>query len=101
MLYESDARAASGPAAGARDGATRRRGIRGWLSVPLAIASTIAVTLGIAQPAEAAPQPVKRQLKAKAMTARPTATAVASTTAPSEYVVGEGDTISGIAERFG
>jgi LysM repeat protein len=72
------------------------------MSVPLAIASTIAVTLGIAQPAEAAPQPVKRQPKAKAMSLRPaTAVAVVSATAPAEYVVGEGDTVSGIAERFG
>jgi LysM repeat protein len=102
MLYESDARAGRGPEAGDRDRGARRRGIRRWMSVPLAIASTIAVTLGIAQPAEAAPQPVKRQPKAKATNMRPATTAaVASTTAPLEYVVGDGDTVSGIAERFG
>jgi N-acetylmuramoyl-L-alanine amidase len=102
MLYESDARAGRGPAAGDRDRGVRGRGIRRWMSVPLAIASTIAVTLGIAQPAEAAPQPVKRQPKAKATNARPATTAaVASTTAPVEYVVGDGDTVSSIAERFG
>src|SRR5687768_9020657 len=102
MLYESDARAGRGPAAGDSDRGARRRGIRRWMSVPLAIVSTIAVTLGIAQPAEAAPQPVKRQPKAKATNVRPaTSAAVASTTAPVEYVVGDGDTVSGIAERFG
>jgi LysM repeat protein len=103
MLYESDARPERGRPAGDAGGAARRRGIRGFLSVPLAIASTIAVTLGIAQPAEAAPQPVKRQAKTKAMSTRPAAqaAAVASTATPAEYVVGEGDTVSGIAERFG
>ena len=103
MLYESDARPERGRATGDAGGAARRRGIRGFLSVPLAIASTIAVTLGIAQPAEAAPQPVKRQAKTKATSTRPAAqaAAVASTATPSEYVVGEGDTVSGIAERFG
>jgi LysM repeat protein len=103
MLYESDARWERGLSAGDADGAARRRGIRRFLSVPLAIASTIAVTLGIAQPAEAAPQPVKRQAKPKATSTRPAAVdaAVASMPTPSEYVVGEGDTVSGIAERFG
>ena len=46
----------------ARDGRSsdrsRPRGIRGLLALPLAVASTVAVTLGIVQPAEAAPQPV-------------------------------------------
>ena len=103
MLYESDARSERGPAAGDAGGAGRRRGIRRFLSVPLAIASTIAVTLGVAQPAEAAPQSVKRQAKTKATSTRPAAqtAVVASTAPPSEYVVGEGDTVSGIAERFG
>lgn len=83
--------------------AGRGRGIRAVLSVPLAVVSTVAVALGIAQPAEAAPQSVKRQAKSKALganTLRPAASTPASP-APSEYVVVDGDTVSGIAERFG
>jgi LysM repeat protein len=102
MLYESDAPSRSSPSTNPRaEGRPHRRGIRRWLSIPLAIVSTIAVTLGIAQPAEAAPQPVKRQSKAKAMSSRPAAAALASASVPSEYVVVEGDTVSGIAERYG
>ncbi|HET8780197.1 MAG TPA: LysM peptidoglycan-binding domain-containing protein, partial [Agromyces sp.] len=61
------------------------------------------VTLGIVQPAEAAAQPLKRQAKAKAQTGSTvrTAPAVAASTPPSEYVVVDGDTVSGVAERFG
>lgn len=78
------------------------RGIRGLLTVPLAVVSAVAVTLGIAQPAEAAPQPVKRQPKAKASTPGPTVRAAATAGAvPEEIVVADGDTVSGIAERFG
>ncbi|WP_446680637.1 LysM peptidoglycan-binding domain-containing protein [Agromyces hippuratus] len=73
--------------------------------MPLAVVSTIAVTLGIAQPAEAAPQSAKRMPKAKATNdgpARPAASATASSTSvPSEVTVGDGDTVSGIAERYG
>lgn len=81
----------------------RRRGIRSMLAVPLAVASTIAVTLGIAQPAEAAAPHVKRQAKPKAQTAGAlrTTTTPATAPAPAEYVVAEGDTVSGIAERYG
>lgn len=81
----------------------RRRGIRSVLAVPLAVASTIAVTLGIAQPAEAAAPHVKRHAKPKAQAhAAPRAAgAVATAPAPAEYVVADGDTVSGIAERYG
>lgn len=81
----------------------RRRGIRGVLNLPLAVVSTVAVTLGIVQPAEAAAQPAKRQAKAKAQTGSTVRAtpAVAASTPPSEYVVVEGDTVSGVAERFG
>ena len=81
----------------------RRRGIRAVLSVPLAIVSTVAVTLGIAQPAEAATPQVKRHAKTKAQgsTVHRTASLAAVAPAPAEYVVAEGDTVSGIAERFG
>ncbi|MDQ0575117.1 LysM peptidoglycan-binding domain-containing protein [Agromyces albus] len=80
----------------------RRRRIRRLLTLPLAVVSTIAVTLGIAQPAEAAPQQSKRQPKAKATTAKPMSVAVnAPASVPSEYTVADGDTVSSIAERFG
>ena len=81
----------------------RRRGIRAVLSVPLAIVSTVAVTLGIAQPAEAATPQVKRHAKTKAQgsTVHRTASVAAVAPAPAEYVVADGDTVSGIAERFG
>jgi LysM repeat protein len=65
--------------------------------------STVAVTLGIAQPAEAAPQPPKRQAKPKAPASagQLPATAAATAVAPAEYVVADGDTVSSVAERFG
>ncbi|MFD4421501.1 LysM peptidoglycan-binding domain-containing protein [Agromyces sp. NPDC058484] len=87
----------------ASDPHPRRRGTRGVLSVPLAVVSTLAVTLGIAQPAEAAPQPVKRHAKSKAQerNAVPAAGDVVASAPPSEYVVVDGDTVSGVAERFG
>lgn len=101
MSYESDARAERAPVADGFGGRRPQRGIRRFLTIPLAIASTVAVTLGIAQPAEAASPQVKRQPKAKATSTRPALAAVATAAAPAEYVVGEGDTVSGIAERFG
>ena len=80
----------------------RPRGIRGALALPLAIVSTIAVTLGIAQPAEAATHQVKRQPKAKAQTGGATQTSsVATAAVPAEIVVADGDTVSSIAERYG
>ena len=84
------------------NGRRRPRGIRGALALPLAIASTIAVTLGIAQPAEAATHQVKRQPKAKAHTGGAArASSVATASVPAEVVVADGDTVSGIAERYG
>jgi LysM repeat protein len=106
MVNESDALRA-GPTAQPMPDAwiQRPRGIRAALGLPLAIVSTIAVTLGIVQPAEAAPQSVKRQAKAKDHSSNPVRTAHTATTtaaaAPSEYVVADGDTVSGVAERFG
>jgi LysM repeat protein len=87
---------------GATAGRTRR-GIRAVMALPVAIVSTVAVTLGIAQPAEAAPQPPKRQAKPKAPASAGAAPATAAPTAvaPAEYVVADGDTVSGVAERFG
>lgn len=82
----------------------RPRGIRRLLTVPVAIASAVAVTLGIAPPAEAAHQTtVKRSPKAKATRAAPSAAPQVRTTTdlPAEVTVGDGDTVSGIAARFG
>ena len=82
---------------------TGRRGIRSVLAAPIAVVSTLAVTLGIAPPpaaATAAPV-VKRHAKPKAQSAGSRAAAAAPVPAPPEYVVVEGDTVSGIAERFG
>ncbi len=69
--------------------------------------SAIAMTLHLASPADASPQ-IKKPLRPKttppAVTPSPAATASAHasvTAAPNEYLVVEGDTISGIAGRFG
>jgi LysM repeat protein len=76
--------------------------IRRALSLPFAVVSTVAVTLGIAHPAEAAPQPPKRQAKARThSTGVRTAQATPMTAPPTEYTVVDGDTVSGIAEQFG
>ena len=94
----------AGPRRGAVPGErTRRRSIRSVLAVPFAIVSTIAVTLGIAQPAEAAAPLLKRHAKPKAQGSMTHDTAAVATTAPApaEYVVSDGDTVSGIAERYG
>lgn len=75
-----------------------------FVTIPLAVVSAIAVSLNFASPAEAA-TPAKPSLKPRAaiptpkLTAAPTA--VAATQAPSSYVVVDGDTVSGIAARFG
>lgn len=81
----------------------RPRGIRRLLTVPVAIAGAVAVTLGIAQPAEAAPQTVKRSPKAKALPSAPARAAQVRTATdiPAEVTVGDGDTVSGIAARYG
>ncbi|MFF2273888.1 LysM peptidoglycan-binding domain-containing protein [Agromyces sp. NPDC058136] len=102
MAYDVDDAGGRGERGTAKPG--RPRGIRGVLAVPFAIVSALAVTLGIAQPAEAAPQPVKRQPKPKAAplgTIVPVAAAATAESVPAEIVVAEGDTVSGIAERFG
>lgn len=105
MVNESDALRAGHTARSMPDMWIRRpRGIRAALGFPLVIVSTIAVTLGIVQPAEAAPQSVKRQVKAKGQSSKPVQTArtaTATAAALSEYVVTDGDTVSGVAERFG
>ena len=111
MQYDSGAGDGAGErvwngsrAAGATD---RPRRMRRVLAVPLAVVSTVAITLGIVQPAEAAAQPARRLAKAKAnraaaTTATPARAAVAAAASvPLEVTVAEGDTVSSIAERFG
>ncbi|HET8989259.1 MAG TPA: LysM domain-containing protein [Humibacillus sp.] len=107
MAYDSDARAPRDTTPLGRlgsDPGTRARRIRRILAVPLAIVSTVSVTLGIVQPVEAAPQPPRRQPKAKALraVAMPAASTVAAVASvPSEVTVADGDTVSSIAERYG
>ena len=87
---------------GAARGPTR--GIRRLLTLPVAVASAVAVTLGIVQPAAAAPQTVKRQPKPKAQSGRTAATKsgpASPSTLPAEVTVLEGDTVSTIAARHG
>jgi LysM repeat protein len=82
----------------------RTRSLRRLLTVPVAVASAVAVTLGIVQPAAAAPQTVKRQPKPKALSGAPTVGAVrpgVAASLPAEVTVLEGDTVSGIAARYG
>jgi LysM repeat protein len=78
-------------------------------TMPIVLVGSLAVSLGMATPAEAAP--VKRVPKAKSgptqtklpRVAAPTVTPAAAPTvaAPATYVVEQGDTVSGIAGRFG
>ncbi|MBM7504587.1 LysM peptidoglycan-binding domain-containing protein [Agromyces aurantiacus] len=84
----------------------RGRTVRRLLTLPVAAASTIAVTLGFVQPAAAAPQTIKRQPKPKAVTGAPAArasatAAAAGTELPAEVTVRDGDTVSAIAARYG
>jgi LysM repeat protein len=103
-MGESDGRMGPDHGRGTTGGGDRGR-LRRVLALPVAIASTVAVTLGIVQPADAAAaQPPKRQPKAKGVVpgAQLSAgTVVATTAPPTEYTVAEGDTVSSIADRFG
>lgn len=82
-----------------------RRSRKLLASIPVVLVSVVAMTFNLSSPAEAATA-LKKPAKAKSTTPGPTTTAaVASSTpaepAPSEYLVVEGDTISGIAGRYG
>ncbi|MGR0320470.1 LysM peptidoglycan-binding domain-containing protein [Agromyces sp. ZXT2-3] len=91
-----------GAGAGHRTPAFRRTGVRRLLTIPIAVVGAIAVTLGIAQPAEGAPQSVKRQPKAKETPGAPIPSQAApASTIPREVLVKQGDTVSAIAARYG
>lgn len=72
-------------------------------AVPLAVVGSLAVSLGLAAPAEAStPQP--RMDKAKSPVLGPTSNRAVKPrleATPASYTVVPGDTVSGIAERFG
>ena len=86
------------------------RGVLG--TVPVILASTLALSIGMTAPAEAATpkKPLKAKtgpsVAAKPQSAAPTKAAVitpaaASSAAPHQYRVASGDTVSSIAGRFG
>jgi LysM repeat protein len=94
-----------------------RRLTRGGLAtVPIVLVSSIAISLNLVTPAQAA-QPVKRVDKVKSGTAEalgtlratvrpqshtaPARTAVTTAAAPRTYTVVNGDTVTAIASRFG
>ncbi|GAA1062293.1 LysM peptidoglycan-binding domain-containing protein [Agromyces bracchium] len=100
--YGDDRPTGGAPEPGDRAPTFRRVGVRRLLTVPVAVVGAVAVTLGIAQPADAAPQSVKRQPKAKETRGAPAPRpAMPASTVPSEVVVAQGDTVSAIAERYG
>jgi LysM repeat protein len=90
-------------------GRSARRSKALLATMPIVLVGSLAVSLGMATPAEAAP--VKRVPKAKSgptqtklpTVAAPTITPASAPTvaAPSSYVVEQGDTVSSIAGRFG
>lgn len=85
--------------------ATERRGLGILITVPLVLISTIAISLNLASPAEAAAI-AKKPLKSKSMQpsavpSEPGRQSVAAATAPTQYQVVDGDTVSSVAGRFG
>lgn len=84
-----------------------RRSRRILASIPVVMVSAIAMTLHMVAPADASTQ-AKKPLKFKTTPPGVTPSALAATStpatisaAPKDYLVVEGDTISGIAGRFG
>ncbi|WP_233198479.1 LysM peptidoglycan-binding domain-containing protein [Cryobacterium sp. Y50] len=76
------------------------------LTVPLVLVSTLAISLNIAAPVEAqalAKKPLKAKLAQSTPVLAVVPTSVAATVqiAPEQYSVVDGDTVSGIAGRFG
>ena len=76
------------------------------LTVPIVLVSTLAISLNLAAPAEAqalAKKPLKAKLaqSTPVVAAVPTSVAATVQIAPAQYSVVDGDTVSGIAGRFG
>ena len=95
----------STPGAGHHRHATERRGLGVLVTVPLVLISTIAISLNLASPADAATI-AKKPLKSKSIlpTAVPAGAgrqSIAAVAAPTQYQVVEGDTVSSVAGRFG
>ncbi|WP_241981706.1 LysM peptidoglycan-binding domain-containing protein [Cryobacterium sp. TMT1-19] len=95
----------STPGEGRHRHATERRGLGVLVTVPLVLISTIAISLNLASPADAATI-AKKPLKSKSIL--PTAVpadagrqSIAAVAAPTQYQVVEGDTVSNVAGRFG
>ncbi|WP_281534772.1 muramidase family protein [Cryobacterium breve] len=93
------------PARHPRPTGVRSRAFGLLAAVPLAVVCSVAISLNLASPAEAAAlsrKPLKSpaQLPASPATTTP-AYLVQAETAPSHYTVVAGDTVSGIAGRFG
>lgn len=74
------------------------------LTVPIVLVSTFAISLSLAAPAQAQPL-AKKPLKSKLVEAAPVMAVSsidpAAQSAPDQYPVVDGDTVSGIAARFG
>lgn len=114
MSTEVNTSAGTTGAPTAADGVRRtkideRRGRGALLTVPIVLVGTLAISLNLAAPAHAAvaKKPLNpRFVEATANTAVKGATAqaaarTATEAAPAQYAVESGDTISGIAARFG
>jgi LysM repeat protein len=76
------------------------------LTVPIVLVSTLAISLNLAAPAEAhalAKKPLKAKLAqtTPVLAAVPASIAATVQIAPAQYSVVDGDTVSGIANRFG
>lgn len=86
-----------------------RRSLGAVASIPLVVVSTIAIALNLASPAQAATalkKPLKSRTNLPSAAVKPVqsvqaATAGSAVSAPTQYTVVDGDTVSAIAGRFG
>jgi len=87
-----------------REKTTERRGRGALLTVPIVLVGTLAISLNLAAPAHAvaAKKPLNpRFVEATANNALLSVAVAATESAPAQYSVVDGDTVSGIAARFG
>ncbi|WP_241992259.1 LysM peptidoglycan-binding domain-containing protein [Cryobacterium lyxosi] len=81
-----------------------RRSLAAAMTVPIVLVSTLAISLNLAAPAQAqalAKKPLKSKLAETSPVGMVAAVAAAVQVAPARYSVVDGDTVSGIAARFG